>query len=282
VKKKKPKSDFLDGNRHRIQSDAVREAVSVFGFNWSEQEYEEVADKTRLQAMEQAACRPEDVLEHGKLCLRYMKKVIDPHRRLLDPNLRKKLRAHFVEKRGLSAKEADREIDAVGVRAGLTLRCMRDAGDWLHKAYSALTAGQQFIANGKAAMSKRARMYACSRAEYEFARAISLAFYAGVECSELKARASWDEKFGSDERPKREGRFSKLREATFREYRRFAADGQKPTNADLRDAVAQPEKNGITYKDGYFWWSANHGRQKKTSDRSWENIVTAVRKSLTV
>ena len=280
-KKGTPKADWLAGDRQRIESDAIREAMAACGFELPAHEIEEHADKIRLNSMEQAARRPEDVLEHGKWCLRDIKKVVNPHRKLLGPDLRKKLCAYFIKKRGLSAKEADRETDAIEVRARLTLRCMRDAWGWLHKAHWALKAGRGFIADGKTAKDEQARIFACGRAAEEFARAISFAFYAGVECGELKARASFDEKFGSNEKSKRKGRFSKLREVTFREYARLVAAGLKPTNDALRDAVAQPN-NKITYRDGCFRWRAAHGRKKKTSDKTWEKIATKARKASAV
>jgi len=276
-----PRLHWLDGDRQRLQSDAVRGMAAGSGLNLSEHEAGEVADKIRLNGMEDTAYSPETVLDHGIRCHRDIsEKVVNPHRRL-DPAYREKLRAFFIEKRGLSPEEADRECDAVEVRGRPTLRCMRDARTWLHKAKHALKEGRNFAEKARTAKDEDARKAASIQSEEEFGRAVSLAYYAGVECGELKARASFDEKFGSDEKPKQKGRFSKLRKVTFGEYRTLVATGQSPTNADLRDAVAQPA-NGVTYSDGYFSWTDARGRKKRTSDRRWENIVTAARKSITV
>jgi len=206
TQKDTPKPHWLDGDRQRLQSDDVRGAAAAGGLNLSGPEAEEAADKIRLYRMGQDACNPEVVLAHGGKCIAYIKeKVVNPHRRL-DPAFREILRRYFIKKRGLTANDADRECDAVEVRERPTLRCMRDAWSWLHNAGYALRSGRNFVTEAKTAKDEDARKAALIQAEEEFARAVSLAYYAGVECGELKARASFDEKFGGDEKSRRKGK----------------------------------------------------------------------------
>jgi len=296
TQKDTPKPHWLDGDRQRLQSDDVRGAAAAGGLNLSGPEAEEAADKIRLYRMGQDACNPEVVLAHGGKCIAYIKeKVVNPHRRL-DPAFREILRRYFIKKRGLTANDADRECDAVEVRERPTLRCMRDAWSWLHNAGYALRSGRNFVTEAKTAKDEDARKAALIQAEEEFARAVSLAYYAGVECGELKARASFDEKFGGDEKSRRKGKHTVGFEPTRSAWRALKEGAEEP-KADslllwmektgalqfeeqpvrLPGARSGKERTGrIRYKNPRGGWS------RWVTEASFRNNLTSWKKEFTV
>lgn len=255
---KAKKSHWLDGERQQREEGLIRESLKGTGRSFSDAEIKNIAYARRTNRMESEGYFPTNVLAAGVETVGALRRV---------PALKEILA------KGKSLTDAD--------KCDPTLRSLIDAWLWLHKAGFALDSGLRHSEQMNTAIDLDALRAAGVQAVQNMSRAVSFAYYAGVACGELKARARIDEMHGSARNPKRKGRFLKLREATIGEFRKFLGRNQTPTNDELRDAVAQ-QSNGVKFVDDYFIWTDGEGVEKRTSDRSWQNLVTKVRKSITL
>lgn len=184
------------------------------------------------------------------------------------------------ETRGRTDEQAERDYKMCEIASRPTFRFLYNAGFFLDKARkeyeAAVSAAPTADTYSEGIFGFLNRKLSADRS---YAEAVNLAFFAGVFYGQFRAHDGFDRKSGSPERPPHTQNYSRLRKVTTAEFRRLSANGKCPTNAELRDAVASPQ-NKITYSDGHFTWTTEKGKKRKTADKTWYAIVTALRKSV--
>jgi hypothetical protein len=227
----------------------LREATKGVRFPLPDYAHEECADELSLLHREQGATFPEAVLNHGKNRILKMqstpalKNILSPGHQL-DADERKKLRAYLIEQKGFSPQEADRKCIEIEIRHDPTLCSLRDAKNWLRKTGFALNSGREFIEQIKTAKKKDAREFACTRAMEEFSRAISFAYYAGVDSGELKARAAHWQEFNTAEKRKGFQSMSPLCQLAFAaQYRLWKKTKRVPSSGEILAEIVRDNRN---------------------------------------
>ena len=255
--KRKKRGHWLDGQRHNIAVTQIAKALRGSGIVPELGTAERIQDELQREGMESFAHEPETTV------------VAQAEKSLLQMYATPELKA--ILKAGQALTGTDR-LDP-------TLRCLMDAKHWLMKTNGALHQGRSQLRTAKTSADESERNAAYIEVERYLLQAASFAYYLGIACGELKARVSHEDLFGSQNKPKRKGRFSRLREVTENELVKLKKlNNNILTNGILRDAVAQPS-NKISYKYGCFIWKDAQGQKKRTSDKSWENMVSAIKKS---
>ena len=276
MKKPKRKPDWLHGERDQQRIESTKEKWSLGGRVMSEEEAEEVTDANDKNWIERDAPYPEAQLNEALRHLQGLLAVLDPKRADLASPERERLHQNLLSQ-GLSEEEAQRECDKVSVRKDPSLRCARDAFDWLNAAHWRTERGRKKIAAALEATDIGTVRVRAIEAQNDFVEAISYALNGGRALGELKPRVHHDTKPGSKKKPHRKGKFGHLRVVTEEEMRRFAAEKRPLSTGDLRDAIASHE-HGISFEGLAFHWKDDDGKPHKMSDKRWLNIVSEIRK----